>query len=114
MMTKKTKTTTTSTNNNNPNSKETLNRVPPIRLRLPARLRSYRMAGVRISHFPPMIKHTVNRPHSSVLEIVALEKAIQCGEGKNLQNGVVLENVSHGQLQALSAVPADSPASAGD
>ncbi|CAL5394254.1 unnamed protein product [Camellia sinensis] len=70
--------------------------------------------GVRISHIPPMIKHTINRPHSSVLAIVALEKAIQCGEGKNLQNGVVLENVSHGQLQALSAVPADSPASAGD
>ncbi|GMP79480.1 hypothetical protein CsSME_00035005 [Camellia sinensis var. sinensis] len=70
--------------------------------------------GVRISHFPPVIKHTVNRPHSSVLAIVALEKAIQCGEGKNLQNGVVLENVSHGQLQALSTVPADSPASAGD
>ncbi|KAI7996661.1 hypothetical protein LOK49_LG10G02446 [Camellia lanceoleosa] len=49
-----------------------------------------------------MIKHTVNRPHSSVLAIVALEKAIQCGEGKNLQNDVVLENESHGQLQALS------------
>ncbi|KAI8022836.1 SWI/SNF complex subunit SWI3C [Camellia lanceoleosa] len=49
-------------------------------------------SGVRISHFPPMIKHTVNRPHSSVLAIVALEKAIQCGKGKNLQNGVVLEN----------------------
>ncbi|CAL5425118.1 unnamed protein product [Camellia sinensis] len=70
--------------------------------------------GVRISHFPPMIKHTVNRPHSSVLAIVALEKAIQCGEGKNLQNGVILENVSRGQLQALSAVPADSPVLAGD
>ncbi|CAL5386918.1 unnamed protein product [Camellia sinensis] len=62
--------------------------------------------GVRISDFPPVIKHTVNRPHSSVLAIVALERAIQCGEGKNLQNGVVLENISHGQLQALSAVPA--------
>ncbi|CAL5400301.1 unnamed protein product [Camellia sinensis] len=69
---------------------------------------------VRISHFPLMIKHTVNRPHSSVLAIVALEKAIQCREGKNLQNGVVLENISHGQLQALSAMPADSPASAGN
>ncbi|KAI8015857.1 SWI/SNF complex subunit SWI3C [Camellia lanceoleosa] len=62
--------------------------------------------GVRISDFPPVIKHTVNRPHSSVLAIVALERAIQCGEVKNLQNGVVLENISHGQLQALSAVPA--------
>ncbi|CAL5326798.1 unnamed protein product [Camellia sinensis] len=59
-----------------------------------------------------MIKHTVNRPHSSVLAIVALEKAIQCREGKNMQNDVVLENISHGQLQALSAMLADSPASA--
>ncbi|KAI7985690.1 SWI/SNF complex subunit SWI3C [Camellia lanceoleosa] len=70
--------------------------------------------GVRISHFPPMIKHIVNRPHSSVLVIVALEKAIQCEEGKNLQNDVVLENESHGQLQALSAMPVDSPASTDD
>ncbi|XAR55554.1 hypothetical protein NMG60_11035656 [Bertholletia excelsa] len=64
--------------------------------------------GVRISDFPSAIKHTVNRPHPSVLAIVALERAIQAGEGKNLQNGVALENVSHGQLQALSLVPADS------
>ncbi|XP_052201383.1 SWI/SNF complex subunit SWI3C isoform X2 [Diospyros lotus] len=73
--------------------------------------------GVRISDFPPVVKHTVNRPHSSVLAIVALERSIRCGEGKAVQNGVVLENVSHGQLQARSAVPADSPvllAAAGD
>ncbi|KAG5544139.1 hypothetical protein RHGRI_016774 [Rhododendron griersonianum] len=74
--------------------------------------------GVRVSDFPPVVKHTVNRPHPSVLGIVALERAIQCGgEGKGLLNhGAVLENISHGQLQALSAVPADSPAllAAGD
>lgn len=47
-----------------------------------------------------------------MLGIVALERAIQCGgEGKGLlNNGAVLENISHGQLQVLSAVPADSPA----
>ena len=65
--------------------------------------------GSRVSDFPPVVKRAVNRPHSSVLAIVALERAIQCGEGKNLLNGVVLENISHGQLQALSAVPADAP-----
>ncbi|PSS31890.1 SWI/SNF complex subunit SWI3C like, partial [Actinidia chinensis var. chinensis] len=65
--------------------------------------------GSRVSDFPPVVKRAVNRPHSSVLAIVALERALQCGEGKNLLNGVVLENISHGQLQALSAVPADAP-----
>lgn len=67
-------------------------------------------AGVRISDFPSVTKHAVNRPHSTVSGIVALERAIQCGENKNLQNPMVLENVSYGQLQALSAVPVDSPA----
>ncbi|KAA8546431.1 hypothetical protein F0562_002830 [Nyssa sinensis] len=66
--------------------------------------------GVRISNFPPVVKHTVNRPHSSVLEIIAVERAIQCGDSRNQQNTVVLENISYGQLQALSAVPAGSPA----
>ncbi|XP_059631785.1 SWI/SNF complex subunit SWI3C isoform X2 [Cornus florida] len=66
--------------------------------------------GVRISDFPPAIKHVVNRPHSSVLGIVALERAIQCGESRSQQSAVVLENISYGQVQALSAVPADSPA----
>lgn len=66
--------------------------------------------GLRISEFPTVIKHTVNRPHSSVLGIVAMERAAQCGESRNLPNTMVLENVSYGQLQALSAVPADSPA----
>lgn len=68
-------------------------------------------AGARISDFPPVVKHAVNRPHSSVLAIVALERANQSGEskGQQLQNSVVLENVSYGQLQALSAVPADCP-----
>ncbi|GFZ09806.1 SWITCH/sucrose nonfermenting 3C [Actinidia rufa] len=65
--------------------------------------------GARISDFPPVVKRAVNRPHSSVLAIVALERAVQCGEGKNLQGVVVLENISHGQLQALSAVPTDAP-----
>lgn len=70
--------------------------------------------GVRICGFPPVVKHAVNRPHSSVLSIVASERANQSGDNgkgqQQLQTRLpVLENVSYGQLQALSAVPADSP-----
>lgn len=58
-----------------------------------------------------MIKRAVNRPHSSVTAIVALERAMELGLGDSkgqLQNPPFLENVSHGQLQALSTVPSDS------
>ncbi|KAG7943245.1 hypothetical protein I3843_15G029000 [Carya illinoinensis] len=70
--------------------------------------------GVRVCGFPPVVKHAVNRPHSSVLAIVASERANQSGENgkgqQQLQTPLpVLENVSYGQLQALSSVPADSP-----
>ena len=65
--------------------------------------------AVRISDFPSVVKHTVNRPHSSVLAIVGTERAIQFGDTRNQQSPMFLENISHGQLQALSAVPADSP-----
>nr|XP_008361003.2 SWI/SNF complex subunit SWI3C-like isoform X2 [Malus domestica] len=67
--------------------------------------------GVRVSDFPPVVLRTVNRPHSSVLALVALERANHCGgDAKGPASPIVLENVSYGQLQALSAVPADSPA----
>ncbi|XP_047321844.1 SWI/SNF complex subunit SWI3C-like isoform X2 [Impatiens glandulifera] len=66
-------------------------------------------AAEKISDFPPAVKQKLNRPHSSVSSIVALEKAIHNGESKTLFNGVVFENISHGQFQALSAVPRDSP-----
>ncbi|ONI34649.1 hypothetical protein PRUPE_1G492600 [Prunus persica] len=67
--------------------------------------------GVRQSDFPPVVLRTVNRPHSSVLAIVALERANHSGgDAKGPTSPIVLENVSYGQLQALSAVPADSPA----
>nr|GME11882.1 SWI/SNF complex subunit SWI3C [Ipomoea batatas]GME11883.1 SWI/SNF complex subunit SWI3C [Ipomoea batatas]GME17984.1 SWI/SNF complex subunit SWI3C [Ipomoea batatas] len=43
--------------------------------------------------------------------MVALEMGGQSGESRGQrQNRVVLENISYGQLQAISAVPADSPA----
>lgn len=65
--------------------------------------------GVRISEFPSVIKHTVNRPHSSVLAVVAAERSALYGNSDKSQpkQVVSLENVSYGQLQVLSAVPAD-------
>ncbi|CAN6679332.1 unnamed protein product [Malus baccata var. baccata] len=67
--------------------------------------------GVRVSDFPPVVLRTVNRPHSSVLALVALERGNHSGgDTKGPASPILLENVSYGQLQALSAVPADSPA----
>ncbi|KAL0432225.1 UNVERIFIED_CONTAM: SWI/SNF complex subunit SWI3C [Sesamum latifolium] len=68
--------------------------------------------GVKICEFPIAIKREVNRPHSSVFQIVEAERAERNGDSRGEgQGGVaVLENISYGQLQALSAVPRDSPA----
>ena len=60
--------------------------------------------GVQISRFPPAIRREVTRPHAVVVAIAALE----VGDDKSHHNNVpVLENVSHGQLQVLSAVSTD-------
>uniref|UniRef100_A0A803NAT4 SWI/SNF complex subunit SWI3C n=1 Tax=Chenopodium quinoa TaxID=63459 RepID=A0A803NAT4_CHEQI len=57
------------------------------------------------------MKYDVNRPHSLVLEIAAAEREREIkGQGQCLGGGANLENISYGQLQALSAVPADNPA----
>ncbi|KAK8572326.1 hypothetical protein V6N13_047930 [Hibiscus sabdariffa] len=60
--------------------------------------------GVRISEFPAVVKRTVNRPHGSVMAIVASERAGLIGDSKGHQQVevAVLENVSQGQLQAVS------------
>ncbi|XP_062099477.1 SWI/SNF complex subunit SWI3C isoform X2 [Humulus lupulus] len=68
--------------------------------------------AVRCSDFPPVMRRILNRPHPSVMAIVALERANEFGESKVQGQGsslMFLENVSHGQLQALSAVPPDCP-----
>ncbi|MCL7052312.1 hypothetical protein MKW94_024745 [Papaver nudicaule] len=66
--------------------------------------------GNRISDFPIVIQHTVNRFHSSVLSIVSAERQAQFPN--NYQNPnpnfFLIENISYGQLQALSSVPADN------
>ncbi|OMP07271.1 hypothetical protein COLO4_07483 [Corchorus olitorius] len=60
--------------------------------------------GVRISEFPAVVRRTVNRPHGSVMAIVAAERAGLVGDSKGHQQVAVavLENISHGQLQAVS------------
>lgn len=60
--------------------------------------------GFRISEFPPVVKRTVNRPHGSVMAIVASERAGLIGDSKGHQQVelAVLENVSHGQMQSVS------------
>ncbi|XP_039041799.1 SWI/SNF complex subunit SWI3C-like isoform X2 [Hibiscus syriacus] len=60
--------------------------------------------GVRVSEFPAVVKRTVNRPHVSVMAIVAAERAGMVGDSKAHQQVAlaVLENVSYGQLQAVS------------
>ncbi|XP_076914573.1 SWI/SNF complex subunit SWI3C-like [Bidens hawaiensis] len=70
--------------------------------------------AVRISAFPSVVKQTVNWHHYSVTRVSARERACQSGDtsGGGL-NYLFLENVSHGQLQALSAVPRDAPALTG-
>ncbi|KAJ4967472.1 hypothetical protein NE237_019321 [Protea cynaroides] len=68
--------------------------------------------SVRVSEFPPVIKRIVNQPHSSVISVVTAERAaVQFPKQHFLQNqnSFFFENISHAQLQALSAVPADSP-----
>ncbi|KAL1535235.1 SWI/SNF complex subunit SWI3C-like isoform X2 [Salvia divinorum] len=70
------------------------------------------VGGLKLCEFPLSIKREINRPHSSVFRIVEFESAARYGDSIGLrQSGVpVLENISYGQLQALSAVPRDNPA----
>ncbi|KAG8378239.1 hypothetical protein BUALT_Bualt08G0117000 [Buddleja alternifolia] len=71
--------------------------------------------GLRICEFPIAIKRVMSRPHSSVFRIVEAERAVLNGERDQGKVGVaVLENISYGQLQALSAVPRDSHAFIGE
>lgn len=70
--------------------------------------------AVRISTFPSVTKHTVNQHHYLVIQSVARERACRTGDSTNGgMNCVFLENISHGQLQALSAMPRDAPALTG-
>ncbi|KAG2319560.1 hypothetical protein Bca52824_012773 [Brassica carinata] len=65
-------------------------------------------SGTRISGFPSVVRRLVIRPHASVTALVAAERAGLVGESKGQGSLPALENISYGQLQALSTVPADS------
>ncbi|KAF8048187.1 hypothetical protein N665_2625s0008 [Sinapis alba] len=65
-------------------------------------------SGTRISGFPSVVRRVVIRPHASVTAVVAAERAGLIGESKGQGSLPALENISYGQLQALSTVPADS------
>jgi SWI/SNF related-matrix-associated actin-dependent regulator of chromatin subfamily C len=65
-------------------------------------------SGSRISDFPAVVKRVVIRPHASVMAVVAAERAGLIGETRGQGSLPALENISFGQLQALSTVPADS------
>lgn len=71
--------------------------------------------GVKICEFPIAIKREVSRPHSSVFRVVESERAARYGDSRGQGQSVVpvLENISYGQLQALSLVPRDNPALVG-
>lgn len=56
----------------------------------------------QISDFPKALKRSVTRWHPSVIGVVASERY-----GTN-RTGLMIENVSHGQLQALSSVSCDN------
>ncbi|XP_023645194.1 SWI/SNF complex subunit SWI3C isoform X2 [Capsella rubella] len=65
-------------------------------------------SGSRISDFPSVVKRVVIRPHASVTAVVAAERAGLIGETRGQGLLPALENISFGQLQALSTVPADA------
>lgn len=72
--------------------------------------------GVKICEFPIAIKREVSRPHSSVFRVVEFERAARYGDSRGQGQSAavpVLENISYGQLQALSLVPRDNPALVG-
>ncbi|KAL9262643.1 SWI/SNF complex subunit SWI3C-like protein [Drosera capensis] len=79
-------------------------------------------AGERISEFPAVVRRAVRRHHSYVMGIVGMERAGENGDRERQVglmssgggNGVVLENVSYGQLQAMSAVPVGMAVWSGD
>ncbi|XP_042403153.1 SWI/SNF complex subunit SWI3C homolog isoform X1 [Zingiber officinale] len=62
--------------------------------------------GQRIADFPTAFRRTVNRPHPSVLALVAAERSNSAARS---WSPPLLENISHGQMQALSAVLPDNP-----
>ncbi|KAJ1274835.1 hypothetical protein BS78_05G090900 [Paspalum vaginatum] len=66
-----------------------------------------------ISSFPAAKRRVVNRPHSSILAVLAAERSVSSGDVSTVAPPA-LENISHGQLQVLSGVLPDHPSLATD
>ncbi|CAI0601540.1 unnamed protein product [Linum tenue] len=85
---------------------------PPVPRSFPDPVEVLADGGVRVCDFPPVVRRAVNRPHASVLAIVAAERANLRGEASSGGSGrgllPNLENLSCGQMAALSAGPAES------
>ncbi|CAL4911345.1 unnamed protein product [Urochloa decumbens] len=68
-------------------------------------------AAQPVSVFPTAVRRAVGRPHHSVLAIIDAERAAAGADGAPaaLASVPVLENISHGQLQVISAMLPDHP-----
>jgi SWI/SNF related-matrix-associated actin-dependent regulator of chromatin subfamily C len=69
-----------------------------------------------ISAFPVAVRRVVGRPHPSVLAVIAAERTAAGASGALAALALVptLENISHGQLQVLSAMLRDHPSLSND
>lgn len=67
-----------------------------------------------VSAFPVATRRVVNRPHPSVLAVIAAERSACAGEGSAAVAAAVLENISYGQQQVLSGVLPDHASLATD
>ncbi|XP_015697964.1 SWI/SNF complex subunit SWI3C isoform X2 [Oryza brachyantha] len=66
-----------------------------------------------LSAFPAATRRVVNRPHPSVLAVIAAERSACTGDG-SAAAAPALENISHGQQQVLSGVLPDNASLATD
>jgi SWI/SNF related-matrix-associated actin-dependent regulator of chromatin subfamily C len=64
-----------------------------------------------VSAFPAAVRRAVGRPHPSVLAVIAAERGAASSDGTPATPAPVpvLENISNGQLQVVSAVLPDHP-----
>ncbi|XP_062202466.1 SWI/SNF complex subunit SWI3C homolog [Phragmites australis] len=69
-----------------------------------------------VSGFPAAVRRAVGRPHPSVLAVVAAERAAAGASCASATPALApaLENISHGQLQVLSAMLPDHPSLSND
>uniref|UniRef100_A0A0E0F330 SWIRM domain-containing protein n=1 Tax=Oryza meridionalis TaxID=40149 RepID=A0A0E0F330_9ORYZ len=67
-----------------------------------------------VSAFPVATRRVVNRPHPSVLAVIAAERSACAGEGSAAVAAAALENISYGQQQVLSGVLPDHASLATD